>query len=61
MSSSVKVIEAEPVVSAINLYLPDEKGKYDLAPFVNSLTLSITFLEVSITALQSKTSIVVEP
>jgi hypothetical protein len=54
-------MEAEPVVSTIILYLPDEKGKYALAPFVNSLTLSITFLEVSITALQSKTSIVVEP
>jgi len=25
-------MDAEPVVSAINLYLPDEKGKYDLAP-----------------------------
>ena len=47
--SSVKVIEADPVVSIINLYLPCVYGRKPLQPFISSLKLSITFLPVSTT------------
>jgi len=55
--SSVNVIAALPDVSVTTLYLPAVKFKNDLAPPKNVLTLSIIFLELSITALQSIKSI----
>ena len=53
ISSSVSVIEADPVVSITNLYLPDEYGKNPLQPLISSLKFSITFLDVSKTAFVS--------
>jgi len=49
------------VVSIINLYFPLVYGKKPLQPFNNSLTFSITFFDVSKTALQSNKFISLPP
>ena len=61
ISSSVSVIEAEPVVSITNLYFPDVYGKNPLQPLSNILVFSIIFFDVSNTALQSNKFISLPP
>jgi len=61
ISSSVNVIEADPVVSITNLYFPDEYGNKPLQPLIRCLIFSITFFDVSNTALVSNKLISAPP